>query len=91
MFKPVWTLLVAFRRSPVFSSLALAVLGVGFYSAAVVYVDQQWLGGFVLISAQLHVLLGLVLERPFIGALVLHLDLVAAPRLRTIGTDARCR
>src|SRR5512134_34135 len=31
----------------------------------------------------------LVLERPFIGALVLHLDLVAAPRLRTIGTDAR--
>jgi predicted metal-dependent peptidase len=31
----------------------------------------------------------LVLERPFLGALVLHLDLVPAPRLRTIGTDAR--
>jgi predicted metal-dependent peptidase len=31
----------------------------------------------------------LALERPFIGALVLHLDLVPAPRLRTIGTDAR--
>ncbi|MFO0905617.1 MAG: bestrophin family ion channel [Pirellulales bacterium] len=61
MFKPVWTLLVAFRRSPVFSSLALAVLGVGLYSSTVVYVDQRWLGRFVLISAQLHVLLGLVL------------------------------
>jgi predicted metal-dependent peptidase len=31
----------------------------------------------------------LVLERPFLGSLVLHLALVPAPRLRTIGTDAR--
>jgi putative membrane protein len=61
MFKPVWTLLVAFRSSPVFGSLALAVLGVGLYSALVVFIDQKWFGHFVLISAQLHVLLGLVL------------------------------
>lgn len=31
----------------------------------------------------------LVLERPFVGALVLHLDLVPEARMRTIGTDAR--
>lgn len=31
----------------------------------------------------------LVLERPFVGALVLHLELVPTPQLRTIGTDAR--
>ena len=31
----------------------------------------------------------LVLERPFVGALVLHLDLVPEVRMRTIGTDAR--
>lgn len=31
----------------------------------------------------------LVLERPFIGALVLHLGLVPDARLRTLGTDAR--
>lgn len=31
----------------------------------------------------------LVLERPFLGALVLHLGLVADARMRTVGTDAR--
>ena len=31
----------------------------------------------------------LVLERPFLGALVLHLDLVASRRTRSIATDAR--
>ncbi len=61
MFKPWLEVLLSFRRSPVFRSLLPAVLGTGLYAAAVVYVDQNWFGRFVLIGAQLHGLLGLVL------------------------------